>query len=83
MYTAEKFDWTIDNRGSNKFNHNLYKSINGEIYYHRIKFNEADEELISQINPDIIWALEFDEALIKKYYMNSRNWLLKELKKAS
>ncbi len=26
MYEAEKFDWTIDNRGSNKLNHNLYKS---------------------------------------------------------
>jgi hypothetical protein len=83
MYEAEKFDWTIDNRGSNKFNHNLYKTSNGEIYYHRLKYNNSDQEIISHINPDVIWALEFDETVIKKYYLKSRNWLVKDLQKAS
>lgn len=83
MYEAEKFDWNIDNRGSNKLNHNLYKTPSGEIYYHRIKFDHADQEIISQINPDVVWALEFDESVIKKYYLQSRNWLTKEIAKAS
>lgn len=82
-YTAKEFDWEIDNRGSNKFNHNLYKNANGEIYYHRIKFDNADEEIINCVNPDVIWALEFDEEVIKKYYLKSRNWLLKEVKAVS
>ncbi|MBI1931875.1 MAG: hypothetical protein HYS24_05000 [Ignavibacteriales bacterium] len=83
IYEAEKFDWTIDNRGSNKLNHNLYKTPQGNIYYHRLKFNNTDEEIISQVNPDVIWALEFDESVIKKYYLQSRNWLTKEYQKAS
>ena len=70
----------MDNRGINKLNHNLYKSADGEIYYHRIKFSPEDEEVISQINPDVIWALGFDEELIKKHYLKSRRWLIKELK---
>ena len=71
IYEAEKFDWTIDNRGSNKLNHNLYKTPQGEIYYHRLKFNNIDEEIITRVNPDVIWALEFDETSIKKYYLQS------------
>ncbi|GBD90793.1 hypothetical protein BMS3Abin04_01512 [bacterium BMS3Abin04] len=70
----------MDNRGINKLNHNLYKSADGEIYYHRIKFSSEDEEVISQINPDVVWALGFDEELIKKHYLKSRRWLIKELK---
>ncbi len=80
---ARSFDWTIDNRGSNKLNHNLYKTPEGEIYYHRLKFDNIDEEIITQVNPDVIWALEFDEAVIKKYYLKSRDWLVKEMQQAS
>ncbi len=74
------YDLNTDNRGINKLNHNLYKTRDGEIYYHRIKFNPEDEEVISQINPDVVWALGFDEELIKKHYMKSRRWLIKDLK---
>jgi hypothetical protein len=83
IYEAEQFDWTVDNRGSNKLNHNLYRTPSGDIYYHRLKFSNSDEEIISQVNPDVIWALEFDETSIKKYYLQSRNWLTRELQKAS
>ena len=82
----ENSEWNIDNRGSNKLNHNLYKTPGGEIYYHRIKFDNSDQEIVSQVNPDVIWALEFDEDIIKKYYLRARNWLTKdisEMKQAS
>ncbi len=61
----------------NEIAHNLYKNSVGVIYYHYMKINKNDQEIISNVDPAVVRKLGCLEDDMKKHYLLERGWLTK------
>jgi hypothetical protein len=59
---------TISRVGENMNTHNLYLSASGDVYYQKQKYKKEDTLLLSKVNPDVVWKLNFNVEEIIKYY---------------
>lgn len=67
----------MKSREQKEIAHNLYKNSVGVIYYHYMKINRNDLEIISDVDPAIVRKFGCREEDMKKHYLNERGWLTK------